>query len=212
MIDDGDHIEGSPEVAAPFESLLKNALGALEPSSVAAFGALLTLVHASNVVTASPHPSEPRASEKNNHAVQAAAAALGQLSQQGPSDRPSLAFDNSAILQDQVRQNVHIVTHTKTCQLYRSRAPGLLRSSPSHQHWLIYKMFSQTSTLSLIFWTITSGHLQYTGYGLLFMGQALTASIWPYDLDHTNLLLISMRSLPYSVYVHCNFCLTLTIL
>jgi hypothetical protein len=93
MTDDGDVAE-SPEDAAPLASLLTSALGALEPSSRAAFSALLTLVHASNVVTTS------HASERNEQAVQAAAVALGQLSEQGPSDS---VFNASSISQDQVR-------------------------------------------------------------------------------------------------------------
>jgi len=97
VTDDGNgNVAEWPEDAAPLASLLTNALGALEPSSRAAFSALLTLVHASNVV---PTSHEPHASEKNEQAVKAAEIALGQLSQQGPSDDLSNA---SSISQGQV--------------------------------------------------------------------------------------------------------------
>ncbi|KIM90631.1 hypothetical protein PILCRDRAFT_916 [Piloderma croceum F 1598] len=90
----------SPEDAAPLASLLTNALGALEPSSRAAFSALLTLLHSSDVVTTSHTP------ERNEQAVQAAAVALEQLSQQGPSDS---VLNASSISQDQ-NQNLGLST------------------------------------------------------------------------------------------------------
>jgi hypothetical protein len=92
-----EHAEESSEGhgVAQFGTLFRNA------TSVAAFNALLTLVQATGVTA--PHPSEPHASEKNDQAVQVAAAALGQLSQQGPSNMPSLTPDASRIPQVQVR-------------------------------------------------------------------------------------------------------------
>jgi hypothetical protein len=95
-VNDDERADEFPEVAAQFDSLLKNALGTLEPSSVTAFGALLTLVQASNNAS---HPSQPHASEINNQAAQMAADALGQLSQPGPSNRLPLTSDTNPIAQ-----------------------------------------------------------------------------------------------------------------
>lgn len=194
--DDG-YVAVSPEDAAPLASLLTNALGTLEPSSRAAFSALLTLLHASNVVTTS-HTSE------RNEAVQAAAVALGQLSQQGPSDS---VFNASSISQDQVCPKCPYCHGHKNVS-YRSKTSGFLEPRSIRRHWLICRISSQILTLLLFFWTITSRQLQSTGYGLLFIDQALTVSIEPSSLDHTIRLLISMHLSLYFVHVHCSFCLT----
>lgn len=114
----GNHAEQSSEGAAQFGSLLTNGYRGVEPTSVqAAFGALLTLVQASGVVNTSPHLPQTPTLETNDPAVQDAATALGQLSQQGPCNSPLSPSDGRSI--PRVEVSPHYAYHgpIETCQM-----------------------------------------------------------------------------------------------
>ena len=82
-----------PDRVTQLERLVSQTLNNLEPSALTGIDTLLQMLHASNPVIAPTSHTTPHVAATSHratsHTIQMAAAALGQLSQQDPTDPPT---------------------------------------------------------------------------------------------------------------------------